>query len=110
MNTADSLRGYDDLRSPEVCANNEPWIPARVLLQFPFFAPGSHAKNVTCPIYFAVCETDSVCPPLPSIEYAKKAPRGRCKVYKGIGHFDIYLGKHFEVAVEDYIRFYDEVV
>ena len=109
MASADSLTGYNNLRSPAVVAANPNFVPARIVLQYPLFSPGSHAKNVACPIYFAICEKDTVCPPGPTKKYAKEAPKGRSKVYD-MGHFDIYVGKDFEIAVADYIEFYKEVL
>lgn len=66
--------------------------------------PGRQARNVDCPIFFAICEKDTVAPPKPTKEYAAKAPKGEVRLYDA-GHFDIYVGDAFERNVTDQIDF-----
>lgn len=79
-------------------------VDARIALHVPVNSPGRAAKDVRCPILFAVCEKDSVAPAGPTLKYAAQAPRGEIKRYP-VGHFEIYQGEPFEVAVADYVEF-----
>ncbi|WFD00407.1 hypothetical protein MYAM1_003156 [Malassezia yamatoensis] len=105
LNTEDSLSGIQQLLPANKVLEMES-IPARLILHFPFLYPGSYAKQVRTPIYFAVCGKDSVAPPGPTLKYAKQAPKGTVHVYAEDGHFDIYVGQSFERAVKDYIDFF----
>jgi hypothetical protein len=53
---------------------------------------------------FCVSRTDTVTPPERTIAMAGRAPRGEIKLYD-CGHFDFYLGEHFERAVLDQTQF-----
>lgn len=78
---------------------------ARTAFEVLTYFPGKQAKNVNCPIYFAICDKDTVAPAKRSSQYAKQAKYGEVKHYN-CGHFDIYHGNDFDVAVKDYIAFY----
>ncbi len=77
---------------------------ARFALQIVRHFPGRQARNVTCPIFFAICEQDAVAPPKPTQKYAAQAPRSEIKLYD-TGHFDIYVGDDFERNVTDQLAF-----
>lgn len=79
-------------------------VAARIGLKVGLHVPGRRAKEIQAPIFFAICETDTVAPAKASVRHAEKAPRGEVKVYP-FGHFDIYLGEPFEQAVADYLDF-----
>lgn len=79
-------------------------VAARFALDIVRHFPGRRAKDVTCPILFAVCEKDSVAPPGPTRRYAARAPRGEVTLHPA-GHFDIYVGDDFERNVTDQIGF-----
>ncbi len=79
-------------------------VPARVGFEIPLDAPGRLAKKVRCPILFCVCEEDSVAPASATLRHAAKAPRGEIRRYP-VGHFDIYVGEHFERVVADQLAF-----
>ncbi|MGW4323903.1 alpha/beta hydrolase [Streptomyces sp. NPDC004684] len=79
-------------------------VAARFALDIIRDFPGRQAKNVACPIFFAVCERDSVAPPRPTQKYASQAPRGEIRLYDA-GHFDIYVGEDFERNVTDQLDF-----
>lgn len=79
-------------------------VDGRIALTIATEAPGRSAGKVTAPILFCVCDTDSVAPPKPTLRLAAKAPRGEIKRYP-VGHFDIYRGAAFEVAVADQVEF-----
>ncbi|RMF21591.1 MAG: alpha/beta hydrolase [Deltaproteobacteria bacterium] len=101
MTTPDAEPGYRAIAPPgfrnEVCA--------RICLGVGAYRPGLKADRLPCPILVCACEKDSVAP----VEAAKDAVRragalGHLKLYP-IGHFDIYVGEHFERAVTDQISF-----
>lgn len=79
-------------------------VPARVALEIPRDAPGRRASQVRCPILFCVCDTDTVAPAKATLRHAAKAPRGEVRRYP-VGHFDIYVGEHFERVVTDQLAF-----
>jgi pimeloyl-ACP methyl ester carboxylesterase len=79
-------------------------VAARFALHIVRDFPGRQAKNVACPVFFAICERDSVAPHKPSQRYAAQAPRGEVKLYDA-GHFDIYVGDAFERNIADQLDF-----
>nr|WP_246846251.1 hypothetical protein [Humibacter ginsenosidimutans] len=77
---------------------------ARISLHLVRDFPGRRAAEITAPILFAVCETDSVAPAGPTLKYAGTAPAGEIKLYPE-GHFDIYVGEPFERVIADQLDF-----
>lgn len=102
MSTPDSIAGITAL-IPEGSDIPEE-VAARFGLVIVRHFPGRQARNVTCPIFFAICERDSVAPPRPTLRYAAQAPRSEIKLYDA-GHFDIYVGDDFERNVSDQLDF-----
>jgi hypothetical protein len=79
-------------------------VPARVALEIPLDAPGRQARRISCPTLFCVCEADTVAPAKATLRHAAKAPRGEIRRYPA-GHFDIYVGEHFERVISDQLAF-----
>jgi len=104
MTAPDAYQGYLNLVPAGAQLRNE--IAARIALQVATYRPGRHAKQVSCPILFCVCENDSVAPAGPTLRYAAQAPRGEVKKYPE-GHFAIYLDDAFERVIADQINFLD---
>lgn len=77
---------------------------ARVAPTITWHRPGRAAKDVAIPILFCICDRDSVTPPERTRAYAHTAPMGEVKTYDA-GHFEIYSGDAFEVAVADQTDF-----
>lgn len=102
MTAPDVVEGIEKLLPPDQRRPKE--IPARVALDIIRNSPGRSAKNVTCPIFFAICERDSVAPPAPTQKCAAQAPRGETHLYDA-GHFDIYVGDDFERNIADQLDF-----
>lgn len=102
MSSADALDGYLALVPQGDPFRNE--VLARVGLDIPRRRPGRHASQVTCPIMFTVCASDTVAPAAATLRHAKRAPRGEIVVYPD-GHFDIYVGAAFDRVVADQIEF-----
>lgn len=79
-------------------------VAARFGLDIVRHFPGRGVRNVDCPIFFAICERDTVAPAKATQKYAAQAPRGEVKLYDA-GHFDIYVGDAFERNVADQLAF-----
>jgi pimeloyl-ACP methyl ester carboxylesterase len=77
---------------------------ARFLLRVGLYRPGRAAARVRAPILFCVCEHDSVAPAAAALRHARRAPRAEIKRYP-IGHFEIYQGPAFDLAVADQTDF-----
>lgn len=107
MNAPDVLSGFYPLipiSMHEHYFTNQK-VPARLVPGFPFNRPGSYAKDIQCPVLFAVCGKDSVAPAKSTLKFARRAPRGVVKLYEDMGHFDIYLGEKHERAWKEYEAF-----
>lgn len=79
--------------------------PVATVLEFFKYCPGKFAKNVKCPIFYAVCENDTVAPAKKTLYYVKKSKNAVINKYP-CGHFDIYLGENFQKVILDYIEFF----
>jgi len=79
-------------------------VAARVMLHIGLYRPAAGTAKIPCPLLLCVCDNDQTTPPGPAVTAAERAPRGELKRYP-IGHFDIYLGEHFERAVTDQTEF-----
>lgn len=102
MATNDSVPGIRALM-PEG-ANIRSDVAARFAFQLVRHFPGRKARNVSCPILFSICERDTVAPAGPTQRYAAQAPKGEIRLYDA-GHFDIYVGRDFEVNIADQLDF-----
>lgn len=102
MSAPDVVPGYLGLVPPGQGFTNR--VAARVALQIALHHPGRYARQVRCPILFAVCDDDSVAPAGPTLRYARRAPRGEVIRYP-VGHFAIYRGEPFERAIADQLAF-----
>lgn len=83
-------------------------VPARTLLEFLKYSPGKLAREVTTPIYFALCKKDTIAPASASLKWAQQAANATIKEYD-CAHFEIYLEPMFEAAIQDYIEFYHSI-
>ncbi|EFV14119.2 hypothetical protein HMPREF9336_01036 [Segniliparus rugosus ATCC BAA-974] len=104
LTARDTKPGYEMLLAASGISDLPRRVPARAVPQIMRYIPGRRAKDVRCPILFCVCAHDSVAPAQASVRHARKAPLGEVKIYDA-GHFDIYLGEHFERVVGDQIAF-----
>ncbi|MHA7653297.1 alpha/beta hydrolase [Mycobacterium sp. ML4] len=105
MTAPDAYSGFLELVPDGVELRNE--VAARIGLQVLLYRPGRRTAEISCPILFCVCETDSVAPAKATLRHAAKAPRGEIKTYPE-GHFAIYVGDAFERVVADQIAFLDK--
>jgi len=102
MNAPDVEAGYYALLPPG--AEFDDHVDARIGAHIPFNIPGRKAKHVQVPILFGICTEDSVAPAGPTRRFAAQAPKGEVKEYP-VGHFEVYVGEPFEIAVADYVEF-----
>lgn len=79
-------------------------VAARFGLAISRYRPGLLTEKVTAPIFFGICDADTVAPAVATQRHAARAPRAQTRLYR-FGHFDIYLGEPFEQAVTDYLHF-----
>ncbi|WP_022976997.1 alpha/beta hydrolase [Nevskia ramosa] len=102
MTAPDCEPGYLRLVPPGLAFQNQ--VAARFGLDIVRYFPGRRTSDITCPVLFCVCETDTVAPAKATLRHARKAPKGEIKRYRD-GHFDIYVGEGFERVVGDQIEF-----
>lgn len=79
-------------------------VAGRIILRMGFYRPGRRAAKVVCPLLVCVCDRDVLAPGDRTVAMVSKAPRVEIKRYP-VGHFDIYVGDAFDVAVADQIDF-----
>ena len=102
MSSPDAEPGYRALFEPDREFRNE--FAARVLLRIGAYRPLRHAAHVRCPWLLVVCMSDVVTPPTPALAAADRAPRSEVRRYDA-GHFDVYVGTLFELAVAEQVEF-----
>ena len=107
LTAAEAEPGFAAITGPQSRWKNE--IGARIMLFVGAWRPVRTAKNVRCPVLVCVCDADQTTPPGAAVKLAHKTPRGEV-VHYPIGHFDIYVGEHFERAVADQTRFLERVL
>ncbi len=79
-------------------------VSARIACSVLAYRPGRAVARVGCPILFSVCDHDSVAPARATRRWASRGRHVEICGYP-IGHFDIYVGDDFELAVADQTEF-----
>lgn len=102
MSAADVPDGFG--RLAEESSQYRPKVPARIGLSALFDAPARRVKDIKAPVFYAVCDQDSVAPAGPTLKAAERTKHATVRRYP-IGHFDIYFDDWFEKAVYDQIEF-----
>ncbi|KAA0023061.1 alpha/beta hydrolase [Antrihabitans cavernicola] len=82
----------------------QPDVAARIGLHVVTDAPGRAASDLTMPVFFAVCDKDTVAPAEATVKAASRLPNAVVKRYP-VGHFDIYYDDAYETAVADQTQF-----
>ena len=104
MTAPEAKPGFDAIRTPESLWRNE--VAARIVLHLSLYRPGRLAARIAVPVLFCVCDADATTPPAPSIEAARRAPRGELRRYP-YGHFAIY---HDPQVKADQVEFLSRVL
>lgn len=102
MNAPDALPGMLAIAGSDSDFDNR--LTARSALDVLRYSPGRHAERIGCPVYVALCDPDTVAPNKPAARQLAESPLVEVRTYS-VGHFDIYLGEPFEIAVADYLTF-----
>lgn len=101
MSSEDADPGYRALLPPDARVE----VAARIALSVGFYRPVSYARRVRCPVLVQVCEHDSVAPVAAAERViAELGTHAEVRRYP-IGHFEPYLGAHFERSVADQLEF-----
>jgi dienelactone hydrolase len=101
MSSADADAGYRALMPPGF--RDE--VAARVALGVGLYRPVSSAAAVRCPVLVQICEHDSVAPATAAERTVRALGRhGEVRRYP-IGHFEPYVGEHFERSIADQLDF-----
>jgi hypothetical protein len=107
MSAPDALPGMTAIATEAGDFDNR--LTARSAIDVLLYGPGRHAKDIGCPVYAALCDPDTVAPNKTAARQLAKSPLAEVHTYP-VGHFDIYVGEHFETAVADYLAFLDKHV
>jgi pimeloyl-ACP methyl ester carboxylesterase len=107
MNTHDAWDGFIGQQPPGGNAVNG--VTARSGFALPLAHPGRQARHIACPIFFGICDKDTVAPVGPTLRYAAQAPKTEITRYP-CGHFDIYRGANFDRIFQDMRRFLERHV
>lgn len=102
MNAPDALPGMLALTQSDGDFDNR--LTARSAIDVLLYGPGRKVSQITCPVYVALCDPDTVAPNKPAARQLSRARQAEVRTYP-VGHFDIYLGQPFETAVADYLAF-----
>lgn len=106
MSSPDSAPGYGAIVPPH-------WVNAvcaRSALSIVGYRPVAFARRVRCPALIQVCLEDSVAPPRPAMAAAARIGAGATLQLYDCGHFDIYVGRHFERASTEQLDFFNRAV
>lgn len=103
MSSPDAEPGYRAMYDDDFAWRNE--VAGRIFLRVASYRPGRDAPHVSCPLLVQVAADDAVTPAKQAIEAAGRAPRGELVTYPRTGHFDVYRGERFELAVADQLEF-----
>ncbi|MCG8317011.1 MAG: alpha/beta hydrolase [Pseudomonadales bacterium] len=101
MNAPDVWSGYSAIAAG---TNSPNYVAARFALDIIRDYPGRRAAQIKAPVFYCICDGDSVAPAKQSLRHAKKTPNKEIKVYHD-GHFEIYVGEAFERVVADQLDF-----
>jgi pimeloyl-ACP methyl ester carboxylesterase len=96
MTAPEAKAGFEAIVPADSRWRNE--VPARIMLRRATYRPVRSAPAVACPLLVCVCERDATAPPGAAVKMAERAPRGEVARFP-VGHFDLFVGEHFERAV-----------
>lgn len=105
MTAPDALPGYEALEAL-AGPDHATGVAARIGLQIGRYRPGAGLRRVAAPTLVLVCDPDTVAPTATTLRHLERAQNPVIEVERHpVGHFDIYLGEPFEVAVAQMLAF-----
>ena len=106
MTSHDALDGYNSITNPGW--RNE--MTARTALVLSLYRPIAKAKKIGCPALIQACKKDTVAPAKSAVKMAKQIGSLATLKEYDIGHFDIYTGTDFDLAIADQLAFYESAL
>ena len=103
LNAPGAFEGYAGITAESEYFQNR--VCARCLLMLPGPDPIKTSENVQCPVLILVCENDTIVSPDSYKRVAEILGEKVTVIKYPIGHFDIYEGEHFELAVAAQLEF-----
>lgn len=101
MTAPDAMAGFAAIAGPQSHWRNE--VAARIMLDVAGYRPVRHARELSMPVLFCVCDEDITTPPGPTIAAADRAPHGELRRYP-YGHFDIYLDPQAKTDQVEFLK------
>ncbi|MGV1087373.1 MAG: alpha/beta hydrolase [Mycobacterium sp.] len=101
LTAPDAKSGMEAVLGPDSLWRNE--VSARVVLALLRFRPVTVAARLTMPVLFCVADADTTTPPGPSVEAARRAPRGELRRYP-YGHFAMYHDPQVKADQVEFLR------
>jgi pimeloyl-ACP methyl ester carboxylesterase len=102
MNTPECMQGYYSLVPEDTTWKNE--VPARFTLMVSAYRPTMYARRITSPVFIMYAKKDSLIPYKAVERMGRKIPRAEV-VGLDVGHFEIYNGELFKMAVKKQAEF-----
>lgn len=81
---------------------------ARIGIRMDKYKPINQVANIHCPVLLQVCDYDIALPVNIVNKAAERLGERAQVIHYPIGHFDIYLGDNFEMAVNDQLTFFNK--
>ncbi len=103
LNAPGALEGYSSLIHKSSLFKNE--ICPRIMLMRQAPDVMTKIQNVISPVLLQVCEKDTLVAPDSHVRAAEIMGYKIRVILYPIGHFDIYKGENFEIAIKEQIRF-----
>lgn len=102
VSAADAPAGYQRMATASMLFDTV--VSARSGFGLLFDAPARKVRQLKMPVFYAICEHDTVHPAGPARAAAAHTRNATVRQYP-VGHFDIYYGETFETAVADQLEF-----
>lgn len=102
VDTPGAMEGFLSIVPPEADLVNK--MPARFVLELPFYRPGTDAREIDVPVHVAIAERDRLLPIEPMERLVDRLSSVDVQHIDG-GHFDAYHSPQFENVVERQVEF-----
>lgn len=93
---------------PTVVPAGSTWrneVAARVALRIGLHRPLTRVRNITCPVLLQVLDDETVLPVRPVHRAAQQLGSAELLTYRGLDHFDVYVGDGFRRLLSDQLEF-----